>query len=281
MATIVAVQDVLSIALYASAIVAIFVETIVMHARGIPRDRRSRILGLQCGALSFGVGALFSVVVTLPLMQLAWHHRLLDWQDGFGWPVWLAAFLVHDLMFYASHRVEHRVRLLWAVHTVHHSSRHFDLTAGVRGSVFDSLSKLPWIVWIPLVGIHPLVIVLVETAFRFYGLAYHTEAVGKLGVLDRILVTPSNHRVHHGSNQRYVDVNFGGFFILWDRLLGTYVPETERVRYGLVKEWHGYGLGDAQLHELRGLARDVRRAPTVRAKLRVLFGPPHAVTPST
>jgi sterol desaturase/sphingolipid hydroxylase (fatty acid hydroxylase superfamily) len=270
--TIVAIKDVLSIALYTTAILAIVVETLVMHARGIPRDRKSRVLGLKCGVLSFGTGLLMSIFVTVPLMQLAYEHRFFDF--GFAWPVWLACFVINDLMFYASHRVEHRVRLLWAVHTVHHSSRHFDLTAGVRGSIFDSLSKLPFMVWIPLLGIHPLIVVLLETAFRFYGLAYHTEAVDKLGVLDRILVTPSNHRVHHGSNARYIDCNFGGFFILWDRMLGTYRAETERVRYGLVKEWHSYDVADAQLHEVRDLVRDVARAPSLIAKVRVAFGPP-------
>lgn len=274
METIVATKDALSVALYTTAVLAIVVETIVMQVRGVPRDRKSRVLGLQCGALSFGVGALFSIAVTVPLMQLAYAHRFFDF--GFAWPVWVACFLVNDLMFYVSHRVEHRVRFLWAVHTVHHSSRHFDLTAGVRGSVFDALTKLPFTVWIPLFGVHPLIVVLLETAFRFYGLAYHTEAIGRLGVLDRILVTPSNHRAHHGSNARYLDCNFGGFFILWDRLFGTYRPETERVRYGLVKEWHSYDVVDAQLHELRDLARDVARAPSLFAKARVALGPPGA-----
>jgi sterol desaturase/sphingolipid hydroxylase (fatty acid hydroxylase superfamily) len=269
------VHDTLSAALYATAVAAIVVETLVMQVRGVPRDRKSRVLGLKCGALSFGVGALFSVLVAVPLMQLAYAHRLLD--AGFGVGVWIMTFFVNDLMFYVSHRLEHRVRALWAVHTVHHSSRHFDLTAGVRGSVFDALTKLPFTLWIPLVlGVHPLIIVVLETAFRFYGLAYHTEAVGKLGVLDRILVTPSNHRAHHGSNARYLDCNFGGFFILWDRLFGTYRAETERVRYGLVKDWHSYSLADAQLHELRDLARDVARAPSFAEKARVALGPPGA-----
>jgi sterol desaturase/sphingolipid hydroxylase (fatty acid hydroxylase superfamily) len=272
--TIVAIKDVLSIALYTTAIVAIVFETLIMHTRGVPRDRKSRVLGLKCGVLSFGTGLLMSICVTVPLMQLAYEHRIFDF--GFAWPVWIACFVINDLIFYASHRVEHRVRLLWAVHTVHHSSRHFDLTAGVRGSIFDSLSKLPFMVWIPLLGIHPLIVVLLETAFRFYGLAYHTEAVDKLGILDRILVTPSNHRVHHGSNARYLDCNFGGFFILWDRLLGTYRPETERVRYGLVKDWHSYDLADAQLHEVRDLMRDVARAPSLIEKVRVALRPPGA-----
>ena len=267
-------KHVVTIALYAFAVAAIALETIVLVARRTPRDQRSRILGVKCGALAFGGGALFSVLITLPLMTLAYEHRFFEL--GWTWPVWTLCFFINDLMFYTLHRLEHRVRLLWAVHVVHHSSRHYDLTAGVRGSAFDALVSLPFIVWVPLLGIHPLIVVMLETIFRFYGLAYHTEAVGKLGVVDEILVTPSNHRAHHGCNERYLDCNFGGFFILWDRLLGTFRPEREAVRYGLVKEWHGYGLADAQLHEFRDLARDVQHAPTWRAKLRTLLSPPGA-----
>jgi len=262
----------LSPALYAFAIGAIIVETIVLAKRGAPRDKRSRWLGIRSGALAFGVGAVFSTLVLVTAQTWVYEHRVVDL--GFGPAAWIVCFLINDLMFYVSHRLQHEVRFLWSVHVVHHSSRHYDLTAGIRGSMFDALVHFPFYVWIPILGIHPIIFVILETAFRFYGLAYHTESVGKLGVLDEILVTPSNHRVHHGSNKKYLDCNYGGFFILFDRVLGTFRREEERPTYGLTKPWHSYKLWDCQLHELRDLLRDVKRAPDMRTRLRVMFGKP-------
>jgi sterol desaturase/sphingolipid hydroxylase (fatty acid hydroxylase superfamily) len=280
------VKNVLTPALYAFAVLAMAAETFFFARTHKSRDKRSRWLGVKCGALSFGVGGVFSALVTVSAQLWMYEHRVVDvgavfGVGAFGWPVWVACFVAQDVMFYVSHRLEHRVRALWAVHVVHHSSRHFDLTAGVRGSVLDALTHLPFTVWIPLFGVHPLIVVLLETAFRFYGLAYHTELVDKLGFLEGILVTPSSHRVHHGKDVDYLDCNYGGFFCVWDRLLGTYVPETHKPTYGLVKDWHGYDVVDAQLHEFRALAKDITRAPTLRHKLAHALMPPSWSPPSS
>lgn len=265
-------KDVLTPALYGFAVVAILAESLFFAYSGRPRHARSRWLGIQCGLLAFGTGAAVSKLALFGVQTFAYQHRLFDL--GVHWYTWVVCLVLNDLMFYVSHRLQHEVQLLWGVHAVHHSSTHYDLTAGVRGSVFDALVELPFYAWIPLLGIHPLVVLIVETVFRFYGLTYHTELVGKLGVLDEILVTPSNHRVHHGSDVQYLDCNYGGLFIVWDRLFGTFRRETKRPTYGLTKPWQGIGLVDCQLHVLADLWRRTRAVPSVLGKIRFLLKAP-------
>lgn len=259
-------------ALYAFGVAAIIAETLTMVRRRTGRDVASRRLGVKCGVLAFGAEGVFQATAMLAMQAWVYEHRLFDL--GLHWWVWGLAWVVNDAMFYLSHRLQHRVRFLWAVHVVHHSPRHYDLTTGIRGSVLGWAVTSPFYVWIPLLGIHPLVVLIVDKIFKFYGLAYHTELIRKLGWLDRVLVTPANHRVHHATNPQYLDRNYGGFFIGFDRLLGTFEPEVEDCRYGLVKDWHGDGLWDCQFHELRDLWRDVRAAPTLSLKLQHALRPP-------
>jgi sterol desaturase/sphingolipid hydroxylase (fatty acid hydroxylase superfamily) len=272
LAAIEAFNESVSPALYGFGIAAIVAETLYMVRSHSGRDVASRTLGVKCGILAFGAEGIFQATAMLALQTWVYQHRLFDL--GLHWWVWLLCFVVNDTMFYVSHRLQHRCRLLWAIHVVHHSPKHYDLTTGIRGSVLGWLAAFPFYVWIPILGIHPLVVLIVDKVFKFYGLAYHTEFIQKLGWLDRFLVTPSNHRVHHATNPHYLDRNYGGFFILYDRVLGTFEPEVEACRYGLVKDWHGYGLWDCQVHEFRDLWRDVRSASTWSQKIRHVFKPP-------
>ena len=258
--------------LYAFGIGLILLETVVMVVRDLPRDKKSRWLGVKCGVLAFGTEGILQATVLLALHFWVWEHRLFDL--GFTPFAWLLCFVINDAMFYVSHRAQHRCRLLWAVHVVHHSPKHYDLTTGIRGSALGTLASFPFVLWIPLVGIHPVMFLVADKLFKFWGLAYHTESIGKLGWLDRIFVTPSNHRVHHATNPQYIDRNYGGLWVGFDRLLGTFEPEVEEPRYGLVKDWHGYGLIDCQVHEFRDLWRDMRGADSVADALRYAVMPP-------
>ncbi|MCO4769390.1 MAG: sterol desaturase family protein [Deltaproteobacteria bacterium] len=258
--------------LYGFGAAAIILETVFLVVTKTERDVASRRLGISCGLLGFGTEALVKVGVGLAALLWVYEHRVMDL--GFGWHAWLVAFLANDLMFYVSHRASHEVRLLWAVHVVHHSAKHYDLTTGVRGSALGVLTTLPFYAWIPLVGVHPVVMLLVHQIFNFYGLAYHTEYVRRMGPLEAVIVTPSSHRVHHATNPQYIDRNYGGFFILFDRLFGTFVPEEEPCVYGLKKDWHSYSLWDAQVHEFRDIWRDVRGATSVREAVGYVLGPP-------
>ena len=258
--------------LYGFAIVAIVAETLYLIRAQAGRDVRCRRLGVKCGALAFGAEGLFQATALLAMQAWVYEHRVFDL--GLHPWVWVLTLVLNDLMFYVSHRMQHRCRILWAVHVVHHSPKHYDLTTGIRGSVLGWLVVFPFYVWIPILGIHPLIVVIVDKVFKFYGLAYHTELVGRLGWVDRVLVTPSTHRVHHATNPGYLDKNYGGFCLLFDRLFGSWVPEGEPCTYGLVKDWHGYGLWDCQFHELRDLWRDVKAASSAGDKLRYVFMPP-------
>jgi sterol desaturase/sphingolipid hydroxylase (fatty acid hydroxylase superfamily) len=267
-----ALTDRIEPAFYGFGIAAIVVETLWYVITNTPRDAKSRRLGVLCGLLGFGVEGVVHATFALAALFVVYEHRFFDL--GFGPETWLLCFLVNDAMFYVSHRAQHEIRLLWAVHVVHHSAKHYDLTTGVRGSALGVFATFPFYVWIPLLGIHPLVFLLVDKGFKFYGLAYHTEAIRRLGPLEAFMVTPSSHRVHHATNPQYIDRNYGGFFILFDRLLGTFVPEQEPCIYGLKKDWSGTTVADAQLHELKDIWRDVRAAKSWRDALGYMFRPP-------
>lgn len=272
LASLEALTSDISPALYGFGIAAIVLETLILKATRTPRDVKSRRLGVACGLLGFGVEAVVHATLSLGVLFWVYSHRI--WDLSLGPTTWLLCFFVNDAMFYVSHRAQHRVRLLWAVHLVHHSAKHYDLTTGVRGSALGVFATFPFYFWIPLLGIHPLVFLLVDKGFKFYGLAYHTEAIRRMGPLEAVLVTPSNHRVHHATNEQYLDRNYGGFFCIFDRLLGTFVPEEEPCVYGLKKEWHGYNLLDAQVHELRDLWRDMRAARGIGEALQYALKPP-------
>lgn len=164
--------------------------------------------------------------------------------------------------------------MLWCVHAVHHSAEQFELTTGIRGSFLDTASQFPVYAWFPLVGIHPLMYLVTDTAFKFLIFMYHTEMVGKLGFLEKIFVTPSNHRVHHGKNIKYLDRNYGGVFILLDRLLGTYHSEDEQPAYGIRNKPASHSLFKTQTGEFASLWRDIAAAPSLKNKLCYAFNPP-------
>jgi sterol desaturase/sphingolipid hydroxylase (fatty acid hydroxylase superfamily) len=163
-----------------------------------------------------------------------WSHFSRHWTDALPPPLlWLFAFVAWDFGFYCLHRLHHEWPLLWAVHIVHHEGEHFNLSLGIRNSWYSSLTSLPFFVPMAIVGVPPEVFVLVSAfhySVQFYN---HSQLIGSSGILDRFIITPSNHRVHHGINPQYVDHNYGGTLALWDKLFGTYAAEREPVIYGV------------------------------------------------
>ena len=160
------------------------------------------------------------------------HFRLFDLDLTSPW-VWIGVFVMRDLVYYWVHRAEHRIRLLWASHMVHHSPETIGFTTAVRVPWMEALYK-PWFgLWVPLLGFHPLAAIALDVLAATFAQLYHTESVRRVPVLEWLFVTPSAHRVHHGSNPEYIDKNFGATFIVWDRLFGTFEPEVAPVRYGI------------------------------------------------
>jgi sterol desaturase/sphingolipid hydroxylase (fatty acid hydroxylase superfamily) len=188
---------------------------------------------------------------------------------------WLLTFLVIDFVFYWYHRGQHRVRFLWCAHVVHHSSEHMNLGTALRQSPTGPFTKALFYWPLPLLGFDPLVIVSAGTIATIYGFWTHTEVVKKLWApLEWVLVTPSHHRAHHGSNPEYIDRNYGNFLIIWDRLFGTFEPEVARVRYGLLTNIHTYNPLRIAFGEWLQLFRDSVAARSVTRLGQLWLRPP-------
>jgi len=190
------------------------------------------------------------------------------------WWVWALLFLADDYAYYWYHRVSHEVRLFWASHVVHHSSQHYNLSTALR-QTWVPMTALPFWLLLPLLGFAPWMVLLAQAWNLLYQFFVHTECVGRLPApIEYVLNTPSHHRAHHGSNDVYLDRNYGGILIVWDRLHRTFQPETEPVRYGLVHNIHTHRPVQVAFHEFAALWRDVRAARSWRDRLHYLTRPP-------
>jgi sterol desaturase/sphingolipid hydroxylase (fatty acid hydroxylase superfamily) len=195
----------------------------------------------------------------------------------FVWWAWIACFVLDDLLYYAFHRSAHRVRWFWASHVNHHSSQHYNLSTALR-QTWTGFFALSFIFRLPLllIGFHPVMVLFCGGLNLIYQYWIHTEAIGKMPRwFEAIMNTPSHHRVHHATNPRYLDANYAGVFIIWDRIFGSYVPEddADQIRYGLVKQVGSFNVLYSVFHEWIGIARDIWTAPW-HAKLGYMFGPP-------
>jgi sterol desaturase/sphingolipid hydroxylase (fatty acid hydroxylase superfamily) len=253
------------------------------------RGRGADVLGYPerrdtAASLAMGIGSVPFVAAinagVYALATLAWPHRVTDLGEGvLGWVV---AILAWDFAYYWHHRIEHEVRLFWACHVNHHSSRYFNFSTALRQPWTPVLGVVLYPP-IALLGVRPWMILFsggVNLVFQFW---VHTEAVGKLPwIVERVFNTPSHHRVHHGKNARYLDKNYGGIFILWDRLFHTFEEEGERVVYGLTTDIDTWNPLRIAFHEYAALGRDVLRSKSAReAATHVFAGPGGARAPKT
>lgn len=190
------------------------------------------------------------------------------------WWTTLLAILAADFTYYWMHRWEHEVRILWSYHSVHHSSPEFNLTTALRLAWVEGL--IEWIFFLPmiLIGFAPAQTIIALVVVVTYQTWIHTEKIGKLGWLDRVFNTPSVHRVHHGSNDEYLDKNYGGILIIWDRMFGTYQPEDEKAVYGIRTPLGTANPFIVNFRELSCIVRDARRARTLGDALGHIFGRP-------
>ncbi|MET1412725.1 sterol desaturase family protein [Roseibium sp. HPY-6] len=191
-----------------------------------------------------------------------------------SWWSWPLAVLLADLTYYWMHRCEHRVRLLWTYHSVHHSSPEFNFSTALRLAWIEAL--FTWIFFVPMVmiGFDPAQVIAAFAVVIAYQSWIHTEKLGKLGFLDGVLNTPSNHRVHHGRNSIYLDKNYGGILIVWDRFFGTYEPETEQVLYGITEPVMSSNPFIINFRETTLLLKDVLRPGPLKSRLATIVMPP-------
>lgn len=188
---------------------------------------------------------------------------------------WGLAVLLTDFMYYWWHRMEHRVRFMWASHSVHHSSTDYDLSTALRLPWIED-TLLLWIMLVPVVllGFNPLQVLIASEVVGNYQIWIHNQKIGKLGILDKILNTPSVHRVHHGVNPQYIDKNYGGILIIWDRLFGTYEPESEKVVYGLTNNINTHNPIKINWIEFSRLWSDMRQSQGAHEVFKSIFEPP-------
>ncbi|WP_221391456.1 sterol desaturase family protein [Dyadobacter sp. NIV53] len=193
--------------------------------------------------------------------------------------MWIALILSTDLIWYWYHRMGHKINLFWGFHVVHHTSEEFNYTAGTRITIFQALVRtLFWSV-LPVVGFPASMITIMLIVHGLYPFFTHTQLIGKLGILEYFLVTPSHHRVHHASNEAYLDKNFGDMFIIWDKLFGTFAEEKEEAQYGLTKQLDSYSFLWQHFHYLVELWYVTKQKKGFFNKLKVVFGSPSDFDP--
>lgn len=237
-------------------------------------EPRDTLISLALGTGSTLIGAATAGAVGAALGWL-FEHRIATL--GFAWWVWIACFVLDDFNYYWAHRTGHRVRWFWAAHVNHHSSQHYNLSTALRQSWtgFFALSFV-FRIWPALLGFDPRMILAVGAVNLVYQFWIHTEAIRRLPRwAEAVLNTPSHHRVHHATNPAYLDRNYAGVFIVWDRLLGSFEPERDdtEIHYGIVRQLGSFSLLHAAFHEWAGIARDLWRAPW-RYKAGYLLMPP-------
>jgi sterol desaturase/sphingolipid hydroxylase (fatty acid hydroxylase superfamily) len=229
--------------------------------------------------LNGGLDLVFRVIYIGIILSFFYDIRLAGPIQN-PWIYWLTLLVFEDFMYYWLHRVDHQVRLFWATHVTHHSSPHFNLTVGFRSSVLEPLYRFVYFIPLALCGFRPIDIAFIYAATQTWGILVHTEKVNKLGWLEYIFVTPSHHRVHHGSNPKYLDKNLGMFLIIWDKLFGTFQPELEAstyqpIKYGLTKPLENENPVNIIFHEWGNIYRDLRRKNlNFRQRWNYLFGRP-------
>ena len=206
-----------------------------------------------------------------------YQWRLFD--IGFAWWSYILCFIAYDFVYYWSHRFQHTIRWGWASHVVHHSSQHYNLSTALRQPWVSFVTGF-FVLSIPLVliGFHPALIAFSASLNLLYQFWIHTEVIDRLpGPVEAVMNTPSHHRVHHGKNPRYLDSNYAGVFIVWDRMFGTFVPEekTDPVRYGLVKDIGTFNPLRVATHEYVGILKDASQPGlSLGQRLRYMFAPP-------
>lgn len=194
------------------------------------------------------------------------------------WAVWVLLLLLTDLLWYWYHRLGHEINIFWGAHIVHHQSEDFNFTTAARITIFQSWVRTLFWCMMPLIGFHPDMVVSILLVHGGYSFFTHTQMIPKLGFLEKILITPSHHRVHHASNEKYLDKNYGDVFVFWDKLFGTFQEEEEQAVYGLVKPLESRSFLWQHFHFFFEMREACREQPNLWGVLKVIFGRPDMVT---
>jgi sterol desaturase/sphingolipid hydroxylase (fatty acid hydroxylase superfamily) len=236
--------------------------------REVVQDMKSNFL---LGILILLTGLLMKGV---ELSVFSYLYGFAVFKPSMSWWLWIIGILGCDFVHYAYHWLGHKTQLFWGAHVTHHSSEHFNLSTGWRTNFIHLFYR--FLFWSPLclLGLPPEMVLFIESITAMQNFLVHTERIGKLGILDWWLNTPSNHRVHHGINPEYIDRNLGGIFMLYDHLFGTYAKEVAPPVYGITHNIHTNNPARIIFQEFVHMAKEVPKRKGIVHKVRYLFSPP-------
>ncbi len=259
------------------AVPAFFVLIVIEYFYGIFIGKNTYRLNDTLTSISLGMISRFPVMLNLGVQSLIFIYiskyinlGLLSVKNPF---TWIAAFLLYDLSYYWMHRMHHEIKILWATHSVHHHGEDYNLATALRQTSTGWLWK--WIFYVPmmLIGVPGEVFVTVAGINLVYQFWVHTEHIGHLGFLEKIFITPMNHRIHHAKNKEYIDANYGGVFIIWDRMFGTYTPQRDDLKpvYGTATPLNSWNPIWANFQVYSIMIKDTIKTKLWRNKIKVWF----------
>jgi sterol desaturase/sphingolipid hydroxylase (fatty acid hydroxylase superfamily) len=268
-------KDAPNIIIWAAPVMFFFVliEYIISHVQHRPYYEKKETIGsIFVGLGNVMIGAAIKLIL---FYVLIWVYNLIPWRMELNWWTFLPCYILFDLCSYWAHRVSHHQRFWWATHVAHHSGEYYNLTVSFRLSWVQYI-KLIFFLPVSFIGFHPVIIFVTNQIAVLFQFWVHTEYIRRLHpAIEYIFATPSNHRVHHGCQEKYMNKNYGATFIIWDRIFGTYQPEEEQVIYGITTNIdHKANPFHINFHEYADMLRDVRQAKGIRKKLFYIFGDP-------
>lgn len=263
----------------------VFVMFMAVEALHLQRRRAQTYSVEQVGtntllAVSHSVADGIAWLLVIGLFYALFEVRLFE-IPATGWSL-ILLLVLQDFFYYWFHRASHRIRWMWASHVTHHSSETMNLATALRQSLTYPISGM-WLFWLPLawIGFKPETVILAVAISLAYQFFVHTESVKKMPAwFEAVFNTPSHHRVHHARNPQYIDRNYAGVLIIWDKLFGTFVPETERCDYGIVRQIHTRNPLVMMFHEWRDMFADVRRPGPLWLRVKHLWAPPEWQRPT-
>lgn len=235
-------------------------------------DTKESLGSLFVGLGNVAINLLFKAGFIIGAVYI---YNLVPWRMEMNWWTLIPCLLIYDLCSYWAHRVSHFNRFFWATHVIHHSADNYNLTVSFRLSWVQHF-KLLFFLPVAFLGFHPIIFFITNQISVLFQFWQHTEYIGKLHpVIEKLVVTPSNHRVHHGSDEKYIDKNFGAVFIFWDKIFKTYQPEEEKPTYGITtKMKHKLDPLHLNFHEYVDMYGDLKKAKTWKEKWFYIFGRP-------
>lgn len=249
-------------------LIAITLEAVISIIKKSKRfDTRDTITNVIIGVTAFLFGTLMKGVA---FIYYTFLYQFSLFKIGWSWWEIILCFLASDFVFYYFHRLSHERKIFWAAHVTHHSSKKFNLSTALR-TPFHAFHRFLFWTPLPLIGFDPILMLTLESISFIYQFFIHTQYIGKLGPIEWIFNTPSHHRVHHACNPRYIDKNYGGTLIIWDRLFGTFKEEDEQPQFGITKNVKTYNPAKILFHEYVATFIRASKTSSLMHGIRYLF----------